>query len=102
MARYTKEIDLVVCAKLGEDLPAMPRPPFPGELGERIYNNISAYAYAQWSQQASMVINHYGLNMADPRSHEFLFEQMEAFFFGGGQGTAIQGAPVGGKGTPRK
>ena len=81
------------------ELPALDRPPFPGPLGERIYDNISRYAYSLWQDQARLIINHYGLNMADPRAQEFLFEQMEAFLFDEGSGSAVTGAPVaGGKG----
>ena len=67
MARFEKTITLVDCARLGQELPALARPPFPGELGERIYNNISALAWSMWQQQATLLINHYGLNLADPR-----------------------------------
>ena len=77
MARFEKTITLVDCARLGQELPALARPPFPGELGERIYNNISALAWSMWQQQATLLINHYGLNLADPRASEFLMEQME-------------------------
>jgi Fe-S cluster biosynthesis and repair protein YggX len=101
MARVTKTITMVQCAKIGLELEALARPPFPGPLGERIYNEISKEGYALWQQRASMVINHYGLNLADPNAHEMLFQQMEEFLFGEGQGGAIAGAPVG-KGAPRK
>ena len=101
MTRIEKSITLVQCAKLNEELPALDRPPFPGELGQRIYNDISRYAYRLWNEQATLLINHYGLNMADPRAQEFLFEQMEAFLFEeGGQAPISGGAP--GKGAPRK
>jgi Fe-S cluster biosynthesis and repair protein YggX len=81
MARFEKTITLVHCAKLGRDLEALDRPPFPGELGQRIYNNVSRQAWEMWQQQSTILINHYGLNMADPRAQEFLFEQMEEFLF---------------------
>lgn len=86
MARFEKTITLVDCARLGEELPALERPPFPGELGERIYNEISKLAWGMWQQQSTLLINHYGLNMADPRAQEFLMEQMEEFLFGEGAG----------------
>lgn len=86
MARFEKTITLVDCARLGEELPALERPPFPGELGQRIYNEISRLAWSMWQQQSTLLINHYGLNMADPRAQEFLIEQMEAFLFGEGGG----------------
>lgn len=95
MAREEKLIVVVQCAKLFEELPALPRQPFPGPLGRRIYDSVSAYAYKQWADEATLLINHYGLNLADPRAQDFLFEQMEIFFFGGGAGTAVAppGAP---------
>jgi Fe-S cluster biosynthesis and repair protein YggX len=101
MAREEKTLFVVQCAKLNEELPALERPPFPGELGQRIFNSVSRYAYRLWGEQATLLINHYGLNMADPRSQEFLFEQMQAFFFGEGDQTAIAGGAPG-KGTPQK
>jgi Fe-S cluster biosynthesis and repair protein YggX len=102
MARFEKTITLVNCAKLGEELPALERPPFPGELGERIYEDISKMAWEMWQQQATLIINHYALNMADPRSHDFLMEQMDEFFFGGQAQMPEGWAPQGGKGAPRK
>ena len=86
MARFEKTITLVDCARLGEELPALERPPFPGEFGQRIYNEISRLAWSMWQQQSTLLINHYGLNLADPRAQEFLMEQMEAFLFGEGGG----------------
>lgn len=100
MAREEKTIVVVQCALLDEELPALSKPPFPGELGERIYNEISSYAYKMWNERATLLINHYGLNMADPRAQEFLFQQMEEFFFGGGGAPVTGGAP--GKGAPQK
>lgn len=97
MTRETKTLTVVQCAKYETELPALDRPPFPGPLGQRIYNEISRLAYEQWQAQATLIINHYGLNMADPRAQEYLFEQMEAFLFS--EGGAVAGAPVaGGKG----
>jgi len=84
MARREKTIWVVDCVKLGREAEALARPPFPGELGQRIYNEISKQAWDMWQEQSTILINHYGLNLADPRAHEFLFEQMEEFFFGEG------------------
>ncbi len=98
MTRETKTITVVHCAKYDSELPALDRPPFPGPLGQRIFNEISRLAYEQWQAQATLIINHYGLNMADPRAQEYLFEQMEAFLFNEGPDDG-GGVPVaGGKG----
>lgn len=103
MARFEKTLFMVNCAKLGLELEALNRPPFPGELGQRIFENVSKQAWEMWSAHATLLINHYGLNMADPRSQEFLMEQMEEFFFGGPAGMPEGWAPQGGgKGAPRK
>ena len=98
MARTEKTLIVVDCAKLGQELPALDRAPFPGEMGQRIFNEISQIAWEMWSEHAQLLINHYGLNMADPRSNEFLFEQMEDFLFGSGQGMPeAAGAPAKGR-----
>jgi Fe-S cluster biosynthesis and repair protein YggX len=73
---------IVKCVKLGRELPGLDKPPFPGELGQRIYENISKQAYDMWPAQSTLIINHYGLNMADPEARKLLREQMEEFFFG--------------------
>jgi Fe-S cluster biosynthesis and repair protein YggX len=72
----------VQCVKLGKELPAQEKQPFPGELGERIYNNVSAEAYDLWLPHMTTIINHYGLNPADPEVRKMLRGEMEAFFFG--------------------
>ncbi len=102
MTRVERTITVVQCAKLGQELPALVRPPFPGPLGLRIYENISQYAYQQWNEQATLLINHYGLNLADPRSQEFLFEQMEAFFFNEGEQSPISGGAPAKGAAPQK
>lgn len=73
---------MVKCVKLRRELPGLEKPPFPGPLGQRIFDNISQQAYDMWPAQSTLIINHYGLNMADPESRKILREQMEEFFFG--------------------
>ena len=72
----------VMCAKFQKELPGLDSPPWPGELGQRIYDNVSAEAYALWQPHMTILINHYGLNPADPDTRRILREQMEEFFFG--------------------
>jgi Fe-S cluster biosynthesis and repair protein YggX len=73
---------LVMCKKLGRELPGLDAPPFPGELGQRIYEEISAEAFNLWQQHARTLIATYRLNLADPAGREFLQQQMEEYFFG--------------------
>jgi Fe-S cluster biosynthesis and repair protein YggX len=73
---------MVQCIKLGRELPGLTRQPYPGELGQRIYENVSQEAWNMWLQHMTLIINHYGLSMADPRATQILREELEAFFFG--------------------
>ena len=93
---------MVNCVKFGRELPGLDRPPVAGELGQRIYENVSADGWELWKQQVVILINHYGLNMADPRAQAFLNEQMEEFFFGEGAQMPDDWIPEGqgGKGAP--
>ena len=95
----------VKCAKLGRELPGLDRPPFPGPLGQRVFENISRPAWQMWQSQSTIIINHYGLNLADPQAQQFLMEQMEEFFFGEGARMPDDWIPEGqvspqGKGGP--
>ena len=94
----------VQCVKLGRELPGLEKQPYPGELGKRIYENVSAEAWALWMQQTVIIINHYGLSLADPQAQEFLTQQMTEFFFGEDAEMPEGWTPAGqsGKGAPRK
>ena len=65
-------------------LPALPAPPRNDDLGKKVHAHVSAQAWDLWLGQQTILINHYGLNMADPEAHNFLSQQMEEFFFGEG------------------
>lgn len=75
---------MVKCAKLGKELPGLDFPPYPNELGKKIYENVSEQAYKMWLEHAKLVINEYRLNLADPNAQKLLMEQAEKFFFGEG------------------
>ena len=95
---------MVMCAKLGRELPGLDAPPFPGELGQRIFENISAEAYQLWGQHATIMINHYGLHPADPDTRKLLRKEMEEFFFGENarmpEDWVAPGSAPSGKGAP--
>jgi len=74
----------VKCIKLGREAEGLDRPPYPGELGKRIYLNVSKEAWQQWLRQQTMLINEYRLTPIEPQARKFLEEQMELFFFGPG------------------
>lgn len=74
----------VKCALLGEELPGLERPPYPGALGQRIYEHVSQQAWQQWLRHQTMLINEYRLSVIEPKARKFLEGEMEKFFFGGG------------------
>ena len=74
----------VHCVYLGREAEGLDRPPYPGELGQRIYNNVSKEAWQEWLQRQTMLVNEMRLNLMDPKAQEYLKNQMELFFFGEG------------------
>ena len=75
---------MVNCKKLGRELPGLSFKPFQNELGQKIYDNISAEAWELWLEHFKMVLNEYRLAPGDPHTQEILFKQAEEFFFGEG------------------
>ncbi|MEY2342892.1 oxidative damage protection protein [Acidithiobacillus sp. IBUN Pt1247-S3] len=78
---------MVQCVKLGKEAEGLDRPPYPGPLGVRIYQEVSKEAWQAWLKHQTMLINEYRLSPIDPKSRSFLEKQMEAFFFGEGAQT---------------
>jgi Fe-S cluster biosynthesis and repair protein YggX len=75
---------MVHCVKFGKDLPGLDRVPWKGELGQRVYDNVSKDAWKLWIEHSKMIMNEYRLNPLDPNSQKIMGEQMEQFFFGAG------------------
>ena len=74
----------VNCVKLKKEAPGLEHLPYPGELGQRIYEQISEEAWRQWVNHQTMLINEYRLTPVDPKAREFLEKEMEKFLFGEG------------------
>ncbi len=74
----------VFCKKLGKEAQGLDFPPYPGELGQRIYDHISALAWQDWLNHQTMLVNEYRLHLADQKSRAFLETEMEKFLFGEG------------------
>ena len=75
---------MVQCVKLGREAEGLDFPPLPGELGKRIYENVSKEAWQGWVRFQTMLINENRLSLADQRAREYLAQQMESYFFGAG------------------
>ena len=79
---------MVKCVKLGREAEGLDLPPYPGELGKRLYENVSKEAWQQWLRHQTMLVNENRLNLADPKARKYLAEQMEKHFFGEGADVA--------------
>ena len=75
---------VVQCVLLKREAPGLDRPPYPGDLGRRIYDSVSREAWAQWLKHQTMLINEYRLTPIEPKARKFLEAEMEKFFFGAG------------------
>jgi Fe-S cluster biosynthesis and repair protein YggX len=79
---------MVKCIKLGRETEGLDFPPYPGELGKRIFENVSKEAWKQWLEQQKMLVNENRLSLADMKARDYLVEQMEKYFFGSGADVA--------------
>lgn len=75
----------VQCVKLEKEAEGLPAAPLPGELGQKIYENVSREAWQDWLTHQTRLINEYHLALADPKAREFLTNECEKYFFGGGE-----------------
>ena len=75
---------MVQCIHLKKEAAGLTYAPYPGELGKRIYENVSAEAFELWKRHQTMLVNENRLNLADQRSRQYLARQMELFLFGEG------------------
>ena len=73
---------IVHCVKLGRDLPGLPAPPWPGPLGQRIYEQVSAEAWEMWEERMKMILNEYRLLPFQKEAQVLVAKHMEEFFFG--------------------
>jgi Fe-S cluster biosynthesis and repair protein YggX len=74
----------VNCVVLGREAEGLDRPPYPGALGERIFEQVSREAWQTWLSHQTMLINENRLTLIDPEARKFLAQEMEKFLFGGG------------------
>lgn len=81
----------VHCIKLKQELAALDFPPYPGEMGRKLWEQVSKQAWADWMKHQTMLVNENRLNLADQRARQYLARQLENYFFGGGTVDAAAG-----------
>ncbi len=84
---------IVNCVMLKTEAEGLDFAPYPGELGERIYEGVSKEAWQRWLAHQTMLINEYRLTPIEPEARSFLAKEMEKYFFGGGSETPADFVP---------
>ena len=82
---------MVQCAKLGKEAEGLERIPYPGELGQKIFDSISKEAWQMWMDRQTMLMNENRLSPIDPKAKQFLLDEMNKFLFTGEEGAEIEG-----------
>ncbi|MGB7305923.1 MAG: oxidative damage protection protein [Burkholderiaceae bacterium] len=84
---------MVQCIKLNKEAEGLDLPPYPGELGKKIWESVSKEAWQGWMNHQTMLVNENRLNLADARARKYLATQLEAYFFGDGGDQAVGYVP---------
>ena len=71
----------VTCVRCGQIRARMPFKPFPTPLGQRVFDSICSVCWADWVKQQQALINHYAIDLQDPKGKQFLYQQLEQFLF---------------------
>src|SRR3990167_1749778 len=85
---------MVKCIKFGREAEGLDFPPYPGELGKRIFENVSKEAWKQWLEHSKMLVNEYRLDMTHPAHQKTWFAECEKYFFGEGSEAPKEFKPV--------
>ena len=75
---------MVNCVLLKREAEGLDRPTYPGDLGQRVFDNVSKEAWQQWLRHQTILMNEYRLSPINPKDRKFLEEEMDKFFFGDG------------------
>jgi Fe-S cluster biosynthesis and repair protein YggX len=84
----------VHCVKLDKDLDGLEKPPFKGDLGQRVFDNVSAQAWRGWLEHSKMLINEYRLDLTSETGQRLWMTECEKYFFGEGSAAPAEFKPV--------
>lgn len=86
---------MVNCVLLKKEAEGLARMTYPGDLGKRVFENVSQEAWTQWVSHQTILMNEYRLSPINPKDRKFLEEEMEKFFFGDGPSAVDNLTPQG-------
>ncbi|MBX7053585.1 MAG: Fe(2+)-trafficking protein [Pyrinomonadaceae bacterium] len=76
--------DKFKCGRCGQTTEPLGYAPLPTELGQKIGAEMCQGCWKEWLQKQNQLINHFGIDVSNPDSHEFLFDNMRIFFYNEG------------------
>lgn len=82
-------MDPIECRRCGEEGSQLPKPPFRNELGRTIHEEICQDCWSDWLDHQTLLINHYGLDVRDPKARSFLSDQIRKVLLEGGEGAEV-------------
>ena len=85
---------MVHCIKLKREAEGLERPPFKGELGQRLFENVSKEGWRMWLEHSKMLINEYRLVMTEAAHQRTWFNECDKFFFGEGSAAPVEFKPA--------
>lgn len=84
---------MVQCVKLGREAEGLEKPPFKGELGQRVYDTVSKEAWRSWLEHSKMLINEYRLDLTSDQGQRIWFDELQKFFYGEGSSAPPEFVP---------
>ena len=75
---------MVQCVKFGKPMEGLPKPPLKGEIGERVYNEVSKEAWRMWLEHSKMLVNEFRLDLMSEQGQRIWFDELEKYFWGEG------------------
>lgn len=74
----------VFCSKLGREAPGLEKPPLKGEVGQKVFEHVSAEAWRAWLEHSKMLINEFRLDLTSESGQKIWYTELDKFFFGEG------------------
>ncbi|MBI3200427.1 MAG: oxidative damage protection protein [Polyangiaceae bacterium] len=75
---------MVQCVKLGREAEGLEKPPFKGDLGERVFQTVSKDGWRMWLEHSKMIINEFRLDLTSEQGQRVWMTELERFFYGEG------------------
>jgi Fe-S cluster biosynthesis and repair protein YggX len=69
----------ITCSRCGKQATPMAAPPLTGKRGETVQQNVCPDCWQAWMDQSTLLINHYGIHVADPAQRQQLYAVMAEF-----------------------